>query len=397
MNAITRVTLVVIAAVAAVARPAAAQEPEWVRELTLAVQEHAAEALRYAAAQIERPQGGGPPDGRRGRPPVDPRTGRPIPPGPGDERRRGPRGPEPTGPEYTERVTRSVRIGRAGSVEIQNVSGTVSITGGGGDEVRVEALKRVRHPDETEGRRLLQEIEIRVTERTGFADIRTEVPRGRGNRNNGAVDYTVAVPVGANVSVKTVSGDVRVTNVRGELRAEVISGNVTASTVARLRAVKTVSGDIHLTDVQGDDVVLGTVSGNMSLRNLKVRGLEAEAVSGGIGIIDADCERLEVGTTNGNLTFTGRLTRGGRYELQTHSGNIEITPLGPTGFDLEATSFSGAVRSGYTFPGERAGATSLTDGRRGPRMGTSLRGAFGDGSAILSLRSFSGDVTIHKK
>ena len=59
------------------------------------------------------------------------------------------------------------------------------------------------------------------------------------------VDYTVIVPAGTTVDVKSVSGDVQVSNVRGEVRAESVSGDVVASALPRVALLKSVSGDVQ--------------------------------------------------------------------------------------------------------------------------------------------------------
>ena len=38
------------------------------------------------------------------------------------------------------------------------MSGDIIVTGGGGNDVRIEAIKRVRHPNESEARALLQAL-----------------------------------------------------------------------------------------------------------------------------------------------------------------------------------------------------------------------------------------------
>ena len=43
------------------------------------------------------------------------------------------------------------------------------------------------------------------------------------------------VPAGASVDVRTVSGDVRVTNVNGTVIAETVSGDVQASSLAQVQ------------------------------------------------------------------------------------------------------------------------------------------------------------------
>src|SRR3989442_5029864 len=48
------------------------------------------------------------------------------------------------GPEQTERVSRKVKIGRDGRVSIENIAGEITVTGGSGDEVSIEAVQRTR-------------------------------------------------------------------------------------------------------------------------------------------------------------------------------------------------------------------------------------------------------------
>ena len=48
---------------------------------------------------------------------------------------------------------------------------------------------------------------------------------------------------------------------------------------------------------------------------------------------------------SGNIEFDAPLTKGGRYEFTSHSGNVRIVLSGNTGFELDADTFSGSVRS----------------------------------------------------
>ena len=89
----------------------------------------------------------------------------------------------------------------------------------------------MRHRDADEARRLLQQLRVEITTVGERIEVRTAYPRrGRGGVDRGIsarVDYTISVPTGAAVAVKTISGDASVTKVNGEVRAETVSGNVT--------------------------------------------------------------------------------------------------------------------------------------------------------------------------
>ena len=51
----------------------------------------------------------------------------------------------------------------------------------------------------------------------------------RGREGRGVdVEFDVKVPGDASVELRTVSGDVRVTNVKGEVRVQAVSGNLVA-------------------------------------------------------------------------------------------------------------------------------------------------------------------------
>lgn len=297
------------------------------------------------------------------------------------------------GPEYTDRVSRTLRLGRNGTFDLQNISGDIVITGGGGNEVRIDAVKRVRHPNETQGRAMLQNIDIRIEERNGNVEVRTDYPR-RANLSGG-VDYTVALPREANVILRSVSGDMRISNLNGDLRAETVSGDLIATAVRRIRQAKTISGDLEIVDSDSDDLAGSTVSGTVTARGLKARSLDLQTVSGDIRMTDVESDRTFVRSVSGSIDFSGRLAGNGRYEFQSHSGDVRVSPAGSPGFSIEASTFSGDLRSDFPLTTQGNSPNNSFDSRRPNRR--ALRASFGNGGALLALQSFSGDITIVKR
>ena len=286
------------------------------------------------------------------------------------------------GPEQSDRFSRRIRIGRDGRFSISNVSGDITITGGGGDEVSIEAVKHAR------GRRAdLDRVHIEVAERPGRVEVRTESDRGWDDRNGSvSVDYTISLPASAGVDAKSVSGVIKISNVQGIVRVE----NV------KVELAKSVSGDVSLGGVTSDgDLSASSVSGSVTAKGVKARGLDLATVSGTITISDASCDRLDSKSVSGDIGYSGTIARAGRYNINTHSGSIRLTLSGSTGFELIANTFSGNIRSDLpiTIGGSQSGRPERP--RFGP--GRSIRGTFGDGSASLSLRTFSGDVVIQKR
>ena len=300
------------------------------------------------------------------------------------------------GPEQVEKFTQSYKVGDGATLDLSQLSGDIRVTGGGGSEIKIEATKRVRHRDPEEAKRLLSALRIEVNNFNGRVEVRTIYPRrgSFGNNISASVDYVIAVPAAASVALKSISGDVSVTSVTGEVRAETVSGDVNVSGTPNVAVAKTISGDVTAQNIGSDTtLVLSTISGTVLGSGLKVRALEAGSVSGNVRLVGSTVERLEAKSLSGNIEFDAPLTKGGRYAFTSHSGNVRITMSGGTGFELDADTFSGSVRTDVPVTLRTVGRTEPD--RRGSNR--AIRGSYGDASAYLSVRSHSGSVVITKK
>jgi DUF4097 and DUF4098 domain-containing protein YvlB len=301
------------------------------------------------------------------------------------------------GAEQSDTVSRKVRIGRNGQVTIQNVSGTITVAAGSGDEATIDAVKRARGD-----RSQLGLVDVVIEEHPGRVDVRTEYrrpgfPERLFNDVNAWVDYTVVVPDGASVDLKSISGEVKVTGVKGSVRVQSISGAVSAAGTPRVELAKTVSGAIALAGVMFDgDLTASSISGSIRVNGLKARSLDVNTVSGEVLLRDAAVERFNARSISGSIEYSGALDKDGRYDVSSHSGSVRFMLAGNTGFELDATSFSGGIRSDFplTSGGDRSPEVR-TRARRGP--GDSMHATFGDGTARLTLRTFSGEVVIGKR
>jgi DUF4097 and DUF4098 domain-containing protein YvlB len=294
--------------------------------------------------------------------------------------------------DVTERFSKTAHLDQNGTFDLANIAGNIVITTGSGRDVTIEAVKRVQRPNQNVARALLQMIDIQVVEQANRVEVRTVFPRPR--NFPGSVDFTISVPEDANVTVRTLAGNVRATNIKGELRAETLTGNVIAAAARKLEALKCISGDIEIIDAAADDLATAsTVSGNITVRGLKARAIQLGSVSGNIRVDDSQADRMDVKATNGNIDYSGDLAKNGRYQFISHSGDIRLVLSGATGFELQANSFSGTVRSDFAINRRAAGAEGQPT-VQGPRV---IRGAVGDASAMLALRAFSGNISITRR
>jgi len=298
--------------------------------------------------------------------------------------------------EQTERITKTVRIGANGEIDLRNIAGDIAVSRGNASDAVIEAVKHARGRTADDAREALQLVQVDITERAGRLEARTRYPdetemRSRNRRNiNVSVTYTVTVPPGTRVAANSISGNIRVQDIQGDLVLESISGNIQVANSGRAATLKTISGNVEVSGTQIDGgLEASTVSGTVAVRKVKARRLDLGSVSGPVLVEDLECDRVGAHSVSGDIRFMGTLARGGRYELQSHSGEVRLAISGETGFELNASSFSGSVNAPdfkMTIQGNVGGGR-----QRG------LRGVYGDGSAVLDLTTFSGSIAIVKR
>jgi hypothetical protein len=296
------------------------------------------------------------------------------------------------GPENVERTSKAFKVGASGTLDIGNVSGDIIVNEGGSDTITIDAVKKYRGRD-ADARDQFARVQVTMVDRGG-GRIEVRTVYNREMRNHKAwVDYTVTAPAGSSVLAHNISGDIKVTNIKGEVRIDTVSGDVVAAGTPGATLVRTVSGDANVSGVSNaNELRAATVSGDVTVMGAKVRALDADSISGTVHLSDVTCDRATAKSVSGDITFGGALARGGRYEFKSQSGDIRVTLVGTPGFELDASSFSGNVRSDLPIT-LRAGES--VGGGLGP--GKKIRGTHGDGSAQLVLSSFSGNVVISRK
>jgi len=291
--------------------------------------------------------------------------------------------------EQTERISKAVKIGASGQLDLSNISGTIIVTAGPGDEVKIEAVKRGRGDTEAEAKTQLTYVAVDIAERPGRVDVRARYKEGE-QHINVSVDYTVTAPAGTRVSVRSVSGDIRVTGTKGDLDVESVSGDVTIADAGQLARAKTVSGDVDIQGATSNGTLdIGSVSGDVRAKGVKARRIDAGTVSGDAELADTTCDAATMKSVSGDVSFSGALAKAGRYEFRSHSGDVRLTVAPEPGFELDASTFSGAINSELplTVGGEKGAAVSKR----------TLHGVYGDGSATIDVTTFSGTVIIRKR
>ena len=319
----------------------------------------------------------------------------PVPPVPPRDPRQKPRERDrrrvPDGwVESTEPFSRAFPVGKGATLMLSNIAGNIQVTAGSGERIEVEALKHAWGPNAEQAKQRLADALIETYATGNRVEVRVEHGE-RGDARGIDVEFNVKVPADTTVDLRTVSGDIRVTNVKGEVRVQGVSGNLALEGTARLAAVKTVSGGITITNGGADaQLSLSTVNGDLLVQTLTARALDVNTVNGDVRINGWSGDRAHIRTLDGDLDLQTSLVKGGRYEIESHSGDINLSLPEQPGFELEAHTFSGRIR--IDFPIKSEGP--IRDNDRGPR---SVRGTYGDGSSSLRLQTFDGNLTVTRR
>ena len=219
----------------------------------------------------------------------------------------------------TREFTRTYPLRADGSLELNNVNGTVRIEGWDKDEVEVRAVKTT--PDQES---LLDLVAIDIEAKPNALSISTRYPAEEGVAV--AVDYVIHVPRHAQLS--------RISNVNGTLRV------VSSESVGELH---TVNGNIEVYEGSGN-VRAHTTNGNVYLE-LKhpgdARGASAETTNGSVLLaIPADLPAdLEARCMNGKFSSELPMVMSGAEQPRVVHGK-----LGHGGAPIHLGTVNGAIR-----------------------------------------------------
>jgi DUF4097 and DUF4098 domain-containing protein YvlB len=286
------------------------------------------------------------------------------------------------GDQSSDIVERTFNVGPKGALDISNLSGSIVITGVAGEEIHVKAERQV-WGDDAKG------IVIDASKTPGRVEVRSVFGH---HKNKAEVDYTVEVPYDTNVTAHSLSGNIKVMKVRGEVQLDTTNGDIEAMGTPRLVRLKSFSGNVVVIDAGAVDVLsASTVSGDLMIKSLKARGVDLVTVSGDLTLENASCERAQLRTVNGDVSFSGGIVRGGRYEFNSHSGDISLHLSGNQGFEFSATTFSGDVHTEMPLTMVSRPDPNLPEG---VPHSQDVKGTFGDGGALFLVKTFSGDVSV---
>ncbi|HYO45665.1 MAG TPA: DUF4097 family beta strand repeat-containing protein [Gemmatimonadota bacterium] len=266
------------------------------------------------------------------------------------------------------RVERGVPAASDATIRIYNLSGSTHVVGWDRDSVAL-----VAELDTGAGRLYIggsrEAIKLGV-EAAGDAvpapaRFEVRVPRGSVVWVK-AADASIEVDgVQGGVDLYSVTGGVRVRGAPSTVRAESMEGAISIDARTPWARAKTASGSI---DLAGD-----------------ITDLAATTVSGTVRVSASRQARARIESVTGEVVVSGRPTRGGAWEIETHSGSVTLALAPDTDAEIAVHTFGGEVRSELG----RVGTRRVDD-----LAGSELVILAGTGGTSITVRTFKGPVLV---
>lgn len=265
-------------------------------------------------------------------------------------------------------------------LEIRNHAGSIGVTTWRRDAVRIVA--RQFGGREIVARRSGSVLRVSV-DFVGFENDLSGVRRRRGRRDDDeAVDLAITVPAYLHLELSGVETEMSARGTAGDLSIETVEGGVDVRGGNGFVRVRSVEGDVWVTGASGR-IHASSSDGDVSIRS--VRGeVTAESVDGSLDLRDVDAQRIQATTVDGDVTFAGPIHNGGRYHFSTHDGDVSATIPSATNASVNVSTFEGNFET--RFPIQLRGSTRHR-----------FEFTLGDGSAVLELESFDGDIFLFRR
>lgn len=217
-----------------------------------------------------------------------------------------------------------------GRVEITNVNGKIDVAPSSGNLVEVVATKTASAGSVEAAREALGRIEISETaspERIRIETRTQKVGGGLMNRANQQVNYTVKLPAGSDVVMRTVNGGIVLTGLTGRIDAETTNGGVDARDISGALTASTTNGglDVDLARLAGPGVKLSSTNGGIDLRlpSDSKATISARITNGGVS---TNGLQMDPGGQSSRRRLDGRLNGGGApVDIEGTNGGIRIS------------------------------------------------------------------------
>lgn len=240
------------------------------------------------------------------------------------------------------------------TLDVDNVNGSITVTGDGGSTIRVEGEKVMRAADQAELQRAKREVVLDANEKDGTAQLYVNGPfrdSGHSSDSHGfhehndrkyevAYNFTIYVPRSTTLRLHTVNGEVKAAETAGKFDVKDINGAITMTNIAGSGSADTLNGatvvtfrenpkaDCFFKSFNGrvDVSFLPSLSANLSLKTFNGQAYTDFDVAALATPAEAGEKKNGKFVYKTNRTSSLRVGSGGpELKFETFNGNIHIS------------------------------------------------------------------------
>lgn len=258
-----------------------------------------------------------------------------------------------------------------GKVSIENMAGSVKVTGWDRAEVQVKGTVGSGG-----------ELSFDGSEKETSIEVEAEHGNPMGIRS----DLEVFVPSGSSVSIEGFAASISVAGVTGSVSAETVNGSITQTGAAKGVELQSVNGAIDVTKASGR-LKAEAVNGTVTVRDASGE-LEASTVNGKLLVTGGSFDRAALESVSGGVKFEAGLSPKATLSVESVSGSVDLFLPAGLGAEFTVSTFSGAITN-------ELGPAAEKSSQWTPQKELSF--TTGSGGARITVETLSGSVNISKR
>lgn len=233
--------------------------------------------------------------------------------------------------------SRTYKLSPAGRLELINVNGRITASPAEGAELVIEARRTAKARSDEAAKELLARLEIREEASDASVRIESRPPRLNGFSGH-SIEWTIKVPKGVVLDLRTVNGGVRLNNLSNEIHAKTTNGGVHgAGILSKTVEASAVNGGIDFEVAaplaEGDSLQLDTVNGGVMLKlpQESKATISARCVNGGVNVDELEITREQgENQSERRRRLNGTMNGGGaEVKLNTTNGGVHLVKATP--------------------------------------------------------------------
>jgi len=180
-----------------------------------------------------------------------------------------------------DRTLRFQDLSKPKDLQVNNIFGSIVVTGYDGKEVKLIANKTLKACTEGKIQKAEKEVKLDITEEGNVIDIYVDGPFRHQHNKRGSwrdpgyevhYDFDIKVPRKTNIHLKTATaGNIQVSNIEGEFQIEHADGKIVMRNIVGAGTAKTAAGDVEVEFAKNPDADCSfkTVAGDIHVVFLK--------------------------------------------------------------------------------------------------------------------------------